>query len=109
MRIQRGMYGLPQAGILANKQLKERLAKKGYYELPHTPGLWTHRWRPIAFTLIVDDFGVKYTGREHAEHLIAALKEDYTVSEDWEGKIYCGINLEWNYREKYVDISMPGS
>ena len=42
MEIQKGMYGLPRAGILANKLLKERLGKKGYFEVPHSPGLWTH-------------------------------------------------------------------
>ena len=40
-----GIYGLPQSGILANKLLKERLAEHGYYELPHTPGLFTHKMR----------------------------------------------------------------
>ena len=33
--IVRGMYGLPQAGILANKLLKEQLAVHDYYEVPH--------------------------------------------------------------------------
>ena len=68
MAIIPGMYGLPQAGILANKLLKERLQVEGYYELPHTPGLFTHKTRPIWFTLVVDDFGIKYCGNEHAEH-----------------------------------------
>ena len=36
MEILKGMYGLPAAGILAKKILKQRLAKKGYYEMPHT-------------------------------------------------------------------------
>ena len=57
--IVRGMYGLPQAGILANQLLKKRLAVHNYYEVPHTPGLFTHKTRPIWFTLTVDDFGVK--------------------------------------------------
>ena len=42
MEIRKGMYGLPQAGILANKLLKKRLARHGYHEQPHTPGLWKH-------------------------------------------------------------------
>ena len=33
IQIQKGMYGLPQAGMLANKLLKRRLAKHGYYEV----------------------------------------------------------------------------
>eukprot|EP00804_Cyclotella_cryptica_P019675 CCRYP_016443-RA/>CCRYP_016443-RA protein AED:0.57 eAED:0.37 QI:0/0/0/1/1/1/2/0/345 len=40
MEIRRGCYGLPQSGILANKLLKKRLAKHGYFEVAHTPGLW---------------------------------------------------------------------
>jgi hypothetical protein len=32
MEIVKGMYGLPQAGILANKLLRKRLAPHGYYE-----------------------------------------------------------------------------
>ena len=32
MQIERGMYSLLQAGILANKLLRERLAPYGFYE-----------------------------------------------------------------------------
>ena len=39
VEIRKAIYGLPQAGILANKQLRERLAPFGYYEVTHTPGL----------------------------------------------------------------------
>jgi len=70
MEIRKGMYGLPQVGILVNKLLKKRLANQGYYELPHTPGLWKHVSSPIAFTLVVDDFGVKYVGETYAHHLV---------------------------------------
>jgi hypothetical protein len=108
MEIRRAMYGLPQAGKLANKLLKELLAKHGYYEVVHTPGLWKHISRPISFTLVVDDFGIKYVGKEHADHLLNALKEHYTLDIDWEGKLYCGISLNWDYENRTVDISMPG-
>jgi endonuclease I len=57
---------------------------------------------------VVDDFGVKYVGKRHADHLVAALKDNYQISEDWEGKLYCGITLEWDYKNRTVDLSMPG-
>jgi hypothetical protein len=57
---------------------------------------------------MVDDFGVKYVGKEHAQHLIYALEADYTFSKDWTGGLYCGITLTWNYVSKHVDLSMPG-
>jgi hypothetical protein len=86
--------GLPQAGILANKLLRKRLKPHGYYECVNTLGLWRHATRPITFTLVVDDFGVKYVGKEHAEHLINCLKDKtYKLTEDWTGNLYCGISL----------------
>ena len=67
------MYGLPQAGILANKLLKEHLAKHGYNELKHTPGLFKHETRPVSFTLVVNYLGIKYKGADHLKHLIDIL------------------------------------
>jgi len=101
------MCGLPQSGILISKLLRERLLKNGYYKIPHTTKLWKHVSRPISFTLVVDDFGIKYVGEEHAKHLIWVLEENYTMDVDWTGGLYCGIKLEWNYKKKILDISMP--
>ena len=106
--ISKGMYGLPQAGLLANQQLERRLAKHGYFPCTHTPGLWKHKTRPISFTLVVDDFGVKYVGKEHALHLAAALKENYEVTMDWSGSLYVGIRLKWDYTNRTVTLHMPG-
>jgi hypothetical protein len=82
IEIQKGMYGFPQAGILANELLQRNLAKDGYRPTTHTHGLWTHDTRPISFSLVVDDFGVKYIGREHAEHLMACINKNYNISSD---------------------------
>jgi hypothetical protein len=78
IKIQKGMYGLPQAGILANDLLQRNLAKAGYQPTTHTHGLWTHNTRPISFSLVVDDFGVKYVGGEHAEHLMTCIRKNIT-------------------------------
>ena len=66
-------YGLPQSGRLANKQNTKFLEPERYYEVIHTPGLWRHKTPPIQFTLVVDNFGVKYVGKEHADHLLRIL------------------------------------
>jgi hypothetical protein len=105
---QKGMYDLPQSVILANQLLARRLAIHGYHQTKFTPRLWRHVTRPIQFTLVVDDFGVKYVGKEHAQHMIDALETNYTVSKDWTGGLYCGITLKWDYSNKHVDLSMPG-
>jgi hypothetical protein len=56
----------------------------------------------------VDDVGVKYVGREHAEHLMTCIKKSYEISSDWKGSAYCGLTLEWDYKNRTVDLSMPG-
>jgi hypothetical protein len=49
-KICRGMYGLPQVGILAHKLLVKCLAPHGYAPTNHRPGLWTHKMHPILFS-----------------------------------------------------------
>ncbi len=107
MEIHRGMYGLPQAGILFNKLLKKCLACHGYFEILHMPGLWKHISRHVWFNHCVNYFGVKYIGEENLKHLFASLQtETYDIVEDWKGNLYCGITLDWNYAQRYVDIDM---
>ena len=74
MEIICSVYGLPQAGALENKGLEENLSPPGYFEVTHTPGLWQHIARPISFSHVVDDFGVKYIDKADADHIISALK-----------------------------------
>ena len=82
------MYGFPQARKLANELLEKRSNKHGYYQSKIIPGLWTHNTQPISFTLVVDDFRVKYVGEEHAEHLMSVLRKSYDVTHEWKGKIH---------------------
>jgi hypothetical protein len=108
IKIQKGMYGLPQAGILANELLQRRLAQDGYQPTNHTYGLWTHDTRPITLSLVVDDFGIKYVVQEHVEHLKASVDKHYQISCYLIGNACCGIKLDWDYKNKFVDLSMPG-
>ena len=101
------MYGLPQSGVLSNNLIKERLTEYGYNKVAHTPGLFKHDTRPVWFTLVVYDFGIKYIGQDNSQHLIDALKDFYEVEIYWKGKLYCGITLDWHYDAKYVKILMP--
>ena len=109
MEIHRGMYGLPQAGILARKQLIRFLEHYGYARVCHTPGLWSHTLHPISFCLVVDDFSVKYIGKEHADNLIQCLRNHYQeVDIDWTGNWFCGVHLDWDYTQRTCSLSMPG-
>jgi hypothetical protein len=101
------MYGLPQAEIIAQELLGKRLLKAGYRQSKVTPGYWKHDWQPISFTLVVDDFGIKYINKTDVNHLIQTLKQDYDIEEDWEGTWYLGITLDWDYKKREVHLSMP--
>ncbi len=60
------------------------------------------------FTLVVDNFCVKYEQQEDMDHLITALKTKYTLTKDWTGDLYCGIKLNWDYKKQTLNILMPG-
>jgi hypothetical protein len=107
VEIQRGMYGLPQAGRLANDALLPLLATNGYHQCEHTPGLFKHTARPVIFCLVVDDFGVQYVGKEHAQHLMDVIASGYKMTTDWTGTSHCGLSLAWDYDKRTVDLSMP--
>ncbi len=50
--IRKGMYSLPQAGLIAQELLEQRLSKVGYSQSKIIPGLWTHCWRSL-FSILV--------------------------------------------------------
>ena len=82
MEIQKGMYGLPQAGKIENDKLKIHLAKFGYDPAPITPGLWQHQTHPLQLSLVVDDFEIKYERKEDITHLLDALKTIYKIFDE---------------------------
>ena len=60
-KVRGGMHGLKQAGKIAHEDLKIHLAPHGHKPVRFTPGSWTHAPSKLTFTLIVDDFSVKFT------------------------------------------------
>jgi hypothetical protein len=108
IEIRKGMYGLKQAGLLDNQLLQSRLAPFGYYLAHHIPGIWLHKTRPIAFSLIVEKFAVKYVGKQHADHLRNGLLKSYELTTEWAAKVYSGMSLKWDYKNRTCDISMHG-
>jgi hypothetical protein len=97
IKIRKGMYGLKQAGLLANQLLQTRLAPFGYYPARHTPGFWLHKTRPISFTLVVDDLAVRYVDKQNTEHLRKTLLRNYELTTDWTATVYSSMTLNWDY------------
>jgi hypothetical protein len=99
LEILKGMYGLKQAGILANQMLQKRLKPFGYNPARHIPGLWLHTTKPKVFSLVVDDFAVKYITDTDAHHLRNALLRNYEITTDWGGTVYSGTTFKWDYEK----------
>ena len=87
--IRKGMPCLKETSRIANDRLKAHLVQFVFAPVPRTLALWKHDTKPIFFSLVNDDFGVKYIGKENANHLIQAQKKLYTISIDWTGYLFC--------------------
>jgi Reverse transcriptase (RNA-dependent DNA polymerase) len=107
-RVDKGMYGLPQAGKVASDYLIPRLKAAGYEETGRVPGLFKHTSNSIIFALVVDDFLIQYSKLEDLEYLFSTLRKNYEITVDMTASKFCGMTLEWNYEEGHVTISMPG-
>ena len=101
------MYGLPQAGLLAQQRLIHHLAQAGYTQVPNVPFLFRHSTRNIAFSLVVDDFGIKYTAKTDADHLITTLRALYDLKVDWDGSEYLGMHIRFDTGKRTATLSMP--
>ncbi len=73
VKINKGMYGLKQAAVLAYQHLIDNLQKDGYTPIEYTDSYWRHATLPTVFCLCVDDFGVKYYNKQDLNHLINSL------------------------------------
>jgi hypothetical protein len=107
-KIRKGMYGLPQAGLIAQELLEQLLAKVGYSQSKIIPGLWTHKTRNTCFTLVIYNFAIKFTKMEDAKHLIEALENDYKITINWGATKYIGLAIDWDYDKGQIDVHMPG-
>jgi hypothetical protein len=94
----------PKQGSLHRNFLAKRLKEHGYSQSKTTPGLWKHEWQPIIFSLVVDNFRVKYVGKEHAQYLLQMVQKYYNSLLKEEGEQYCGLTVRWDYPGKEVHL-----
>ena len=79
VRINKCLYGLPQAGRVAEEKLITLLARNGYNMTDNTECLFRQEFREISFALVVDNFAIKYKHREDVEHLLAAIEKEFSL------------------------------
>ncbi len=88
-KYKRGCMACHRPVSLPNNIVKERLQKHSYHQSQTTPGLWKHDPRSIRFSLVDNDFGVKYVGKENAQHLLDTVQHYYKCSCNKKGERYC--------------------
>lgn len=81
----------PNQASLPKSSSKNHLHEASYYHLNKTSGLWQHKWCPIMFTLIVDNFGIEYVGIQRTQYLQDNIKSHYDIVKNWKGNLYSGI------------------
>ena len=79
LKIIKGVYGLKQVAIIAYNQIILYMESHGYYPVPFTTGLWTHKTIKTKKISCVDDFGVKYFSRDYSYHILDSLKNQYAI------------------------------
>ena len=99
VEIKKALYDLQEAGYVANVELKRILRSEGYVPSKITPGLYIQKTRDIELSLVVDDFGVRYTKRKDTEHLLKAIQGRYPVKAEWDPTFYLGMTLDFDYEE----------
>jgi hypothetical protein len=40
-------------------------------------------------------------------HLKTTMDEHYTVAMDWNGSLFCGVNINWDYPACIITLNMP--
>ena len=70
--------------------------------------LFRHVSRPISLTLVVDDFGVKYSDITDYNHLRRILELQYEVTGSSTGTKYLGLTVDHNRTDRTITLSLPG-
>ena len=101
--------GIPQAGKLAQDRLVKHLATHNYIQCVNTQCLFINKESGVAFTLVVDDFLIKYKQRSAIDHLFSVLRELYEITTDFPLTLkHVGITLRQNRIKRYIDMSISG-
>ncbi len=75
MKIERSIYDLKQSGILSHQRMVKYLARYGYLQCHFSSGLFILDSNGTIFSLVIENFLVKYKDTAADQHLIACLQE----------------------------------
>ncbi len=53
--------------------------------------------RLLGASFLEPGFGRGEIYKHNADHGVSAVKDLYIISQDWTGRLYCGLTLKWDY------------
>ena len=104
--IQKGGYGLKQAGILVNIELTCHLETHGYKPVQYTPGLWNHKERYILVPFILAVFHI-WTQKQCEPSNSSSAGKIHPI-QGLGGKIALWTHTRVELQKNTSDLSMPG-
>ena len=69
--------------------------------------MWKHTSHYVIFTLVMDNFRVKYTNSQYVEHLRNAQQILYLMTSDWKKSKKLRLALKLYYINRTVDFYIP--
>jgi len=105
--VNKGMYGLKQAGLLANDRIVTLFDKHGYKQSKYIPQLFFSEDKSTAFCLVVDDLLIK-ANEANRDKLYECLRTQYEIVTDNTGSKYLNIDIRRDKTNKLVGLSMRG-
>ena len=90
--IRKGMYCLHIAENITNDELKNHLVPYNYTPVIHTVASWTYSTNRLHFSLVVDDFTIKYSNKACDNYILQSLMSIYTIFLSSDLKIFLPIH-----------------
>lgn len=102
--VNKGLYGMRQAGYIAQRNLIQILKENGYQE-EGKHSIFRDDEKKIVFIVHVDDVAVAYKDKQDVDKLVEVLeKAGYTIKANWEGDAFCGFTIKYNKEEEWIEI-----
>jgi hypothetical protein len=105
--LQRSFKVSPQADCQAQDLLVKHLNSNEYIQYTNNPSHFNHKTRDIAFTLMMENFGIMLTRDKDLEHLLTTLCKQYAITEDRDTtQNYVGLAIEHDCVANTNTVSM---
>ena len=110
-KLNRGLYGLKQAGRQWNKKLDESLRKAGFIKSAQEPCIYYKMFdgedKTVALAVFVDDIIIAANNDKDIEEVKTFLQLFFEINDEGELNWYTGIKVSRNRKLRQIYLSQP--